>query len=377
MREHHGLSIDRPLDGVVVLDLSRMLPGAVVARQLVDLGARVIKVEEPGTGDPMRHVPPLAGGVGIGFGVFFRGVESVCLDLRREPDQERVARLASRVDVLVESFRPGTLARWGLAPARLIASNPRLIVCSLPAFPRDGDAGRRVGHDLNFVASSGLLSLFPGHGVPRVQMADFTAGLLAASRIVAALLQRTSTGQGCWIEQALATAPLVWLAWPWADAAVGGPSGMELLLGGRLPCYRIYRCGQDGEIAVGALEPKFWAGFVRMLGRDDLAPYAMDPGEDGRRTIVEIEGVLSTRPRAHWLARAEELALPVSAVRSLDEARTDPVYGLPGVLETIEMPGHEQLRAPRSILDVGGPPPRRVPALGEHTPAVLREFGAE
>ncbi|NOZ78965.1 MAG: CoA transferase [Acidobacteria bacterium] len=368
--------IERPLDGIVVLDLSRMLPGAVLARQLLDLGARVVKVEEPAAGDPMRLVPPVVGGVGTGFAVFFRGAESVCLDLRREEDQARVARLAGRVDVVVESFRPGTLERWGLAPAKLIGANPRLVVCSLPAFPSAGVAADRVGHDLNFVASCGLLSLLPGHGVARIQIADFTAGLLAVSSIVAALLTRASTGRGGWIEQPLATAPLAWLGWPWADAAAGGLSGMQLLLGGRLPCYRLYRCGEDGEIAVGALEPKFWTGFVGMLGLDGLARHGMDPGEDGRRAAAEIERVLATQPRAYWLERARELGLPVSAVHTLEEAREDPFYSEPGILETIRTPGGETVEAPGPALASGVTPDRPAPALGEHTRAILREFDA-
>ncbi len=375
MGEHDTFATGKPLDGLVVLDLSRMLPGAVAVRQLIDLGARVIKVEEPGTGDPMRLVPPLVGGIGTGFAVFFRGVESVCLDLRREPDQIRVARIAERADVLIESFRPGTLERWGLSREQLVAINPRLIGCSLPSFPRRGSHEGRVGHDLNFVAESGALSLMPGHGVPRLQLADFTAGLLAVSSIVAALFKRHTTGKGSWIEQPLAMAPLVWLGWPWADAAAGGPSGMELLLGGRLPCYRLYRCGDEGEIAVGALEPKFWTGFVGMLGRDDLAPFGMDPGKDGRRTIAEIERILATRPRKEWIAEAQEKGLPISAVNTLDEARREPLYHEPGVLEEIGTPGGDTVEAPGPALGCGEAPGRSAPALGAHTDAVLREFG--
>ncbi len=130
-----------PLDGITVLDLSRLLPGGILARQLIDLGVRLIKIEEPGVGDPMRMVPPVVGGVGVGFAALLRGAESVCLDLTTAEGQARLRRLAARADVLVESFRPGTMASWGLGYDELTETNPRLVWCSLSSFGR-GDAVR-------------------------------------------------------------------------------------------------------------------------------------------------------------------------------------------------------------------------------------------
>jgi len=364
----------QPLAGTIVVDLSRMLPGAVLARQLLDLGARLIKIEDPAGGDPMRSVPPLVGGMGAGFAAFFRGAQSVCLDLRRDEDAAALARLARRADVLVESFRPGTLARWGLEPARLAAANPRLVVCSLPAYPGDGPRAERVGHDLNFVGSSGLLSLLPGAGVPGIQLADVTAGLLAAASILAALLQRAATGRGSRIEQPLAAAPLVWLTWQWADAAAGGPSGAGLLLGGRTPCYRLYRCGDGRLISLGAIEPKFWLGFLRLLGLEELAAAGMDPGEEGRRAVEAIEGVLATRPREHWLRLAEAHRLPVGPVDELPEARAALLAQEPALVERVGTPSGEPVEAPGPALAQGLTPDRPAPALGEHTAAVLAEL---
>ncbi len=166
-----------PLEGTIVLDLSRMLPGAVTARLLLDLGARVVKIEEPGAGDPLRAAPPLVGGVGAGFCALYRGAESVALDLRDPADAAAVRKLARSADVLLESFRPGTLERWDLGPRRLLERNPALVVCALSAFGAEPSLATRVGHDLNFLALSGLLDLLGSEAPPPVQIADVVTGL--------------------------------------------------------------------------------------------------------------------------------------------------------------------------------------------------------
>ncbi|HEU4565614.1 MAG TPA: CoA transferase, partial [Gemmatimonadaceae bacterium] len=141
------MSLDRPLAGTVVIDATRMLPGAVLARLLADLGARIIKVEEPGVGDPMRAVPPLVGGTGAGFHAFYHGAESIALDLASSGGATALRRLARHADVLVESFRPGTMERWGVGHDRLTSTNPLLVTCSLSAFgSRDAAHARIAAH---------------------------------------------------------------------------------------------------------------------------------------------------------------------------------------------------------------------------------------
>jgi crotonobetainyl-CoA:carnitine CoA-transferase CaiB-like acyl-CoA transferase len=221
----------------MVVNIARMLPGAVLARQLLDLGARLIKVEEPGTGDPMRMVPPLVDGIGVGFATFLRGSESVTLDLRdREflrgsesvtldlrdrEDAERLRRLATHADVLVESFRPGILEGWNLGWDDLQPKNPRLVWCSLSSFGSASEVRDRVAHDLNLSAMAGVLDLVGGR-VPRLQLADITSGLLAASSILASLLARERDGQGRRLEQPLAAGPLPFAmarAFPWPPSS--------------------------------------------------------------------------------------------------------------------------------------------------------------
>ena len=363
-----------PLEGVVVLDLSRMLPGAVLARQLIDLGARLIKVEDPNGGDPMRMVPPLVGGVGVGFAVFHRGAESITLDLRRAEDRLFLKHIAADADVVVESFRPGTLENWGLGWEDLSADNPRLVWCSLSSFGNAPEVCERVAHDLNLSAMAGILDLVGGR-VPRLQLADITSGLLAASAILAGLLARARDGVGQRLVQPLATGPLPFLTWSWAEQAAGGGGVLDTLLGGVCPCYRIYRCGDGRSLSLAALEPKFWLSFLGILGLEELAEAAFAQGQDRDAAAASIERALAAHPREHWLGLAEDRRLPVGPVHGFDEAPQDPTYAFAELKEPTPMPDGQVIEGVGPFLSsVGRTPDRPAPQLGEHTTAIMAEF---
>ncbi|MFH1176850.1 MAG: CoA transferase [Acidobacteriota bacterium] len=365
-----------PLAGVIVLDASRMLPGAVLVRMLADLGARVIKIEDPGGGDPLRHTPPLVNGVGAGFCAFFRGCESVALDLQDPAGAASLRRLSRHADVLIESFRPGTLESWGLDARRLAEANPALILCSLSGFGQQGAWRRRAAHDLNFAAQSGLLDLFGSPEVPRVQAVDVTAGLLAASGILAALLRRARTGRGIHLDQPLAAAPLPFLTWAWADAAAGGGGADEGILAGKCPAYHVYSCADGRRVALGAIEPKFWNEVTALLGLPELAGAGLDLGEVGVQAAARVASRLATQPASHWLALASERGLPLTLVSSAGEARLDPYFAEAGLLEETPTPGGQHLTTPAPYLPtLGRTPGRPAPRLGEHTARVLKELG--
>lgn len=368
-----------PLDSIVALDLSRMLPGAMLSRILIDLGARVIKVEDPGGGDPLRNAPPFVDGIGAGFCAFYRGAESVAVDLREESGAAVVRRLARVADVLIESFRPGTLAGWGLGKDRLRAINPALVTCSLSGFGATGPWRRRAGHDLNFIAMSGLLhQLGPVGPVPRVQVADIAAGMLAATAILAALLRRTRTATGCDIDQPLATSPLPFTLWAWAESAIGDFSTIDALLSGACPAYRVYTCGDGKTIAVGALEPKFWLEFVEVLGLPHLATVGLDSGEDGALAAQEVARRLATAPSSHWLEECAARALPVSAVNDVNSARQDALYRESTFLEETPLPNGERIALPGPFVGSFAPAELRpAPALGQHTEQVLARLSPE
>jgi len=361
-----------PLDGIVVIDASRMLPGAVLVRMLVDLGARVIKIEDPRSGDLMRLTPPHEGGVGVGFCAFFRGTESVTLDLRSEDGAAALRTLSTSADVLLESFRPGTMDRWGLSLDGLREANARLITASLPGFAH-GDA---IGHDLNFVALSGLLVRLQGEGIPAAQLADCTAGSLACAAILAALLRRTRTGAGGHITQPLAQAPLQFMTWAWAEESSSGTPTTGQLLGGSLAAYRTYTCGDGLGIALGCLEPKFWITLCRALQIPELAAAGLSPGPEGAAAAVRVQSILSQETRDTWLDRLAPLNLPISPVHDVAAALADPTFDASGLVEETPLPGGGTLRAPGpSLPSLGRTPSSPAPLLGAHTRDVLGEFG--
>lgn len=369
-----------PLAGTLIVDCSRMLPGAVLARGLLDLGARLIKVEDPRGGDMMRHAPPLVGGIGVGFCVYYRGAESLRLDLRTPDGLARLHRLLARADVFVESFRPGTLESWGVPLASLQDQYPRLVSCSLPGY---ADDDRRVAHDLNLTGLTGLLGQLPGSrltvgngdDIPRVLIADINTGLLATTTVLAALLGRATSGRGARVHQPLLSAPLPLVMWPWADRAAGGGGMLETALAGRVPCYRCYRCADGRLISVGCLEPKFWQTLCEALGKPRLAQVGLDLGDRGRAAADEMAELFATQTSAEWLAKLADKDLPVAAVHDLDGARSESILASSGLLEHTPMPGGGQLTVPGpSLPSIGRTPTRPAPKLGEHDDAILREF---
>ncbi len=362
-----------PLSGTIVLDASRMLPGAVVVRTLVDLGARVIKVEDPHSGDPMRVTPPLVGGTGAGFLAFFRGVESVALDLKSPAGAAALRKMARHADVLLESFRPGTLERWDLGYDRLAALNPGLVVVSLTSFGPEGTDAARIGHDLNFTAVTGFLSELPAGDLPRVQVADVGAGLLAVSSTLAALLLRHRTGRGVHVDQPLVTGPLPFLAWSFAELGAGGGGVLDGILAGKSPGYRTYRCADGGRVALGAIEPKFWAALCEMAGITEHAGDGLDTGEAGADAASRLSAVFGSRPRADWLALAEAIGIPLTPVNDIASAATE----LASRMERTSLPGGGVMATPAAFLGVPGlrRPHAPAPALGADPARVLHELG--
>ncbi|MCD4748978.1 MAG: CoA transferase [Thermoanaerobaculales bacterium] len=359
-------SMNLPLQDLVVLDLGRMLPSAVLARQLLDLGARVVKVEDPNGGDPMRQVPPLVGGVGAAFAALYPGAESVALDLRTKEGAFRVREMVADADVLVETFRPGTMERWGLGADRLTDINPKLIYCSMSSWGRGPVGSTRVGHDLNFVAATGALDLVNDSAVPALQLADVGASLLASSAILAALLRRERTGTGAVIDQPLVSGTVPMLAWAWADRAAGG-GVLGTLLSGQWPCYRRYLCGDGREITVSMIEPKFWIAFLAELGLEELALDGVDSGDAGQAAAAAIEKALATRPRSEWLRSLKALGLPVSPVLDLDEARQDGCLAEAGLAGEVRTPDGGTLSALGPFIpSLGRTPDRPAPRVDEH-----------
>lgn len=359
-----------PLSGILIVDLSRLLPGPLAARLLADLGARVVKVEEPTLGDPVRTAPPVREGLGSLAALLLAGVESVALNLKQPAGQEILGKLLERADVLLESFRPGTLARLGFPAEELRQRFPRLVVCSLTGWGQTGPYAPRAGHDLTYQALSG--SLAPTAQMPAVPVADVTGAWSAATAILAALLERERTGQGRHIDAALYDAGLHSNLIGWtADAGRRREVGERLPLTGALPCYNLYETAEGKRLAVGALEPHFWQRLCRAAGREDLIRRQYSRSRRAREQVAEL---IRSRTLAEWMDIASREDIPVEPVLSASEARAHPQAQDRGLLSA-GPDGLPRLAFPARL---DGERPRagaRAPKLGEHTQALLSELG--
>jgi alpha-methylacyl-CoA racemase len=298
------------LRGVRVLDLSRLLPGGYCTLLLKQQGADVVKVESP-AGDPIRALP---GGAAY-FDALHRGKQLLTIDLRHSDGRQALLEQVARADVLVEGFRPGVMERWHLGYEVLARTNAALVYCAITGYGSVGPMAARAGHDLNYLARSGVLSLMPQAdrrpAIPGVQMADLAGGLQAAFLIAAALAERTHTERGARLEVSMTDVMRGWTALPRA-ARSAGLAGLPLT--GEVPCYRVYAVS-DGWLTVAALEPDFWRQFCQVIGRDDLVSRQFDSS-----VTAEVAALLASQTRAEWAARFGERDVCVEPVLDLGES---------------------------------------------------------
>ncbi len=378
-----------PLEGVRVLDLSRLLPGGFCSLMLADFGADVVKVEDTGAGDYVRWAHPVVDGAepsaaGALFLALNRGKRSVRIDLKTDAGREVLLRLAEDADVLLESFRPGVLDRLGVGYEALRARNPGLVLCAITGYGQDGPNRDRPGHDTNYLGLVGLLGLTGEADGPPVQaagqIADLGGGaLMAAFGILAALRERDRSGEGQVVDVSMADGALSWLAMVAAAHFAGAPAPRrgKLELAGRFACYRPYACA-DGWVSCGALEPKFWLAFCRGVGREDLIAAQFEPpGSDGHRAV---EAVFAGRTRDEWQAFADEHACCVEPILELEEALESDLVRAREMVVELDQPGATEpvrlLGTPVKLSRTPADPTRAPgPSLGADTRALLREAG--
>jgi alpha-methylacyl-CoA racemase len=376
------------LEGLRVLDLSRLLPGGFCSLLLADLGAEVLKVEDTGMGDYVRWATPKYEGADDSaasalFLALNRGKRSIRLNLKEERGREVLLRLVREYDVLLESFRPGVMDRLGVGYERLRDENPGLVYCAITGYGQDGPYRDRSGHDMNYLGLVGLLGLTGERDGPPVQaagqIADVGGGsLMAAFAILAALRERDRSGQGQLVDVSMADGALSWLALVAGRYLADGelPRRGELELAGGLICYRPYAC-KDGWVTLGALEPKFWQAWCRGVGREDLIEKQFE--KPGSEAHAEVERVFLERTRDEWQRFASEHDCCLEPLLDLGEALQSELVRAREMVVELEQPGAErpvrQLGVPvklsRTPAGVQGPGP----ALGEHTDEVLAGLG--
>ena len=288
-----------PLAGLRVLDLTRLLPGGFATRLLADLGAEVVKLEDPAAGDYLRTISAQM------FAALNSGKRSLVLDLRNPQGRAAFLRLLPRFDVLVESFRPGVMARLGCGYEQ--TAHPQLIYCALSGYGQAGERAGRSGHDINYVSTAGLLS---GAALPlTVPIADFSGGYSAALEIVAALEGRRRSGQGCFLDVSLTASVL-----PMAITRLAGDT-----LQGGLACYNLYATSDGKQFSLGALEPKFFAAFTRAVGHPELAGMQFDP-ERQEELKAALRTIFAGRSRQEWEAFFTDVDACGAAVLTPQEA---------------------------------------------------------
>jgi len=366
------------LGGIRVVDLTRYIPGPYCTMLLGDLGANVIKVEEPPYGDPVRAVPPAVDGESAIHAALNRNKRSIVVDIRQDDGAAVVRRLAATADVFIEAFRPGALERRGLGPARLRGDNPRLVYCSLTGYGQDGPLAGRAGHDVDYLALGGLLATLAGGDgrpvLPAAQIADMTGALLAAIGILAALQARERTGLGQHVDVSMLDGVLALMTVPAARRLAGAERANELT--GGHACYNVFRC-RDGEyLAVGALEPKFWESLCRALGLPQFVGRQWARGSSGEEVLKAVQDAFASRDREEWLRNLASVDACVEPVLDVEEAFELALGGRSAGTGTVA--GNAQIRTLASPLRLSGTPvstTRPSVAFAAHTSEILEEYG--
>ena len=373
------------LEGIKVLDLSRLLPGPFCSMLMADLGADVIKVEDPAVGDYMRWWPPKIGS-NSGFHVVLnRNKRSLTLNLKAREGRDIFLRLARESDVVLEGFRPGVMKKLGLDYPSLEEVNPKLVFCSISGYGQEGERALKAGHDINYLAVNGLLSHSGRAGrptVPGTQIADLGGGaLLAAFSILAALLARERTGRGQCIDISMTDGAMAWNCLRWGQFIADGrvPSPGDDFLNHGYACYNVYETRDGRFMALGALEPQFWKAFCQAMGRPQWnRPDYFDPGPHQAVLEEEIGAAFMEKTQDEWVEILAAHDCCCEPVRTLAEAMDD--RGLRARQMVVSLihetwGSYRQLGIAPKFSATPGAIRSHAPELGEHTTSILLDLG--
>lgn len=370
----------KPLAGLRVLDLTRLLPGPVATQHLADLGADVVKIEDTGEGDYARTMGARPGETSAFFRLVNRNKRALRLDLKQPEGVAVFRRLTLSADVVVESFRPGVMDKLGIGYATLAELNPRIVFCSISGYGQDGPYAQRAGHDINYVGYAGVLDQIGAAGgppvVPNFQIGDLLGGALAPLvGLLAAVIDARATGRGRRVDVAMTDAVLAHAVFPLAGLLTRlapPPRGADLLSGG-VPCYGVYATSDGRHMAVGALEKKFWELLCDTLGRPDLKPFHLAFGEKGEPARRELAAVFGSRSRAEWVAIFDKVDCCVTPVLTIAEALDNEQLQVRGMI--VEADGLPHLAPPYKLSGHIFAIERSAPAPGQHGEEILREAG--
>jgi crotonobetainyl-CoA:carnitine CoA-transferase CaiB-like acyl-CoA transferase len=362
-----------PLEDIVILDFSRLLPGPYCSMMLADLGCDVIKIEEPGTGDYARWMPPFIKGESARFLSVNRNKKSMTLNLKTEKGKNIFFKLVEKADVVLESFRPGIVKKLGIDYEQVKLVNPKIIYCSVTAYGQTGVNKKKAAHDINIIGMGGVLSITKEMSIPGVQIADTTGGLLACIGILSAVIAREKTGKGQYIDISMLDGVVSLLSVHagkyFATGENMGPDTM--ILSGGVACYNVYETKDKKHVTLGALEPKFWKEFCTYVNRADLISSQYQ--KDQRTLTLIVQEIFKERPQKEWIDE-----IPVCApVHSLPEVFTEKQVVHRNMVLPIQHPVGEiqQLGIPVKLSDTPGKIRNPPPLFGEHTEEILKDLG--
>ncbi len=376
------------LDGVCVLDVSQVMAGPFCSLLLADMGAEVIKIEKPNGGDDSRRMgPPFINGESAAFLAMNRNKRSLSINLKQSEGRALFRRLATRADILVENFRPGTLDALGLGYADLSAARPELIYCSISGFGQTGPYRERGGYDLVAQGMSGLMSITGHPGQPPVKVgvpiADLNAGMYAVYGVLCAYIHRLRTGQGQLVDTSLFEGGLAYTMWESAIYFATGIAPPPMGSAHRLAApYQTFRTA-DGYITVGAANQANWEKLCAVLNREDLltdSRFSDNPSRTSHSAKLagELEKVFVTHPTVKWLAQLDAAGIPAGPINDMAAVYSDPQVHARAMMVELEHPRLGQVKnigIPVKLSETPGAILRAAPTLGQHTDEILNELG--
>lgn len=362
-----------PLAGLKILDLTRLLPGPLASMYLADLGAEVVKVEDPGGGDPARHYPPLKDRNSHYFLMVNRNKKSIALDLRLPADQKKFHHLVRDFDVVMESFRPGVTERLGVDYSTLHDLNPNLVYCSLTGFGHTGPLKQAPGHDLNFLSLSGILDQMAKAGEDphpvNIQIADVAGGSLTACVAILAAIIKARAGQGgsfldvAMLDGVMALGPMTLGAY---NAKGRAPKPGTGFLSGGSPFYGVYRTKDGRHMALGAVEKKFWQNFCEAIDRTDLIEKHTLKEIPKSKIYTELKRIFRARTQKNWIRLLENVDACCTPVLTVAEAMKHPHIIDRAMIIECHRSGVRQFALPIKWSDWEFKIERPPPLLGEH-----------
>ncbi len=364
----------KPLAGIRVLDLTRLLPGPMCSLHLADMGADVIKVEDTGQGDYAR-------GMGSFYGSVNRNKRSLAVDLKQAAGRELFLCLADSADVVIEGFRPGAVDRLHIAYDDIQPRNPKIVYCAMSGYGQTGPFRDRAGHDLNYLSYAGVIDQIGVRGgppvIPNIQMADLLGGSLSAVMgILAALIDAQRSGHGRYVDVAMSDCTLAHAVIPLSARHQYGavaPRGEDMLSGG-LPWYGIYETADGRYVAVASLEEKFWRRLCTALDREHWIGAYHGDATQREQVRSELRDLLKSQTQAHWVARLEAADCCFSPVLTLDEALDHPQFAARDMIHT-SADGLPRFAFPIRFSEFSFEARAPAPAHGEHSAQILGELG--